>query len=67
MHACEANNPLLAEKLERSMPDSLVCNELADFRSVWLPRQFSQPLPERLLRLDIKVLVPEEYNTALGD
>jgi len=47
------------------MPESLVCNELTDFRSVWLPRQFSQPLPEHLLRLDIKVLVPEEYNTAL--
>jgi hypothetical protein len=65
VHACEANNPLSAEKLERSIPHSLVCNELTDLRSVWLPRQFSQPLPEHLLRLDIKVLVPEEYNTAL--
>jgi hypothetical protein len=65
VHACEANNPLLAENLERSMPDSLGCNNLTDFRSVWLPSQFSQPLPEYLLPLDIKVLVPEEYNTAL--
>jgi hypothetical protein len=40
-------------------------NKFTDLRSVWLPRQFSQPLPEHLLRLDIKVLVPEEHNTAL--
>jgi hypothetical protein len=65
VHACEANNPLLAEKLERSIPHSLVCNELTDFRGLRLPRQFSQPLPERLLRFDIEVLVPEEYDTAL--
>jgi hypothetical protein len=42
-----------------------MCNELTDFRSVWLPRQFSQPLSEHLLRLDINVLVPEEYNATL--
>jgi hypothetical protein len=65
VHACEANNPPLADKLERLIPDNSVCNELTDFRSVWLPRQFSQPLSEYLLRLNIEVLVPEEYNTAL--